>query len=95
MSKFYVIAHATNNDNFIPINYKKYTEDWVDAIETAREYQTKYPDGIVEVVEEDGTGFRMIVTSSEITVINSFPFYWAKYPADTPTQSILEDVHPD
>lgn len=94
MSKFYVITHLDGNDLYVPIDYKEYTEDWVDAIETAREYQTKYPDGIVEVVEEDGSGFRMIVTSSEITVINSFPFYCAIYPADTPTQSILEDVHP-
>lgn len=94
MSKFYVIAHLDGNEFYVPINYKNYTEDWIDAIETAREYIAKYPDGVVEAVEEGGCCLRVICTSKEITVINSFPFCWAEYQADVDTQSILEDVHP-
>lgn len=94
MSKFYVIAHLDGNEFYVPFLNENYTEDWVDAIEAAREYQTKYPDGIVEAVEEGGCCLRVICTSKEITVINSFPFYWAEYQTDVDTQSILEDVHP-
>lgn len=94
MSKFYVIAHSNNNDLYVPINYKEYTEDWVEAIETAREYISKHPDGVVEAVEEGGYYLRVVCTKNDITVINSFPFYWAEYQADVDTQTILEDVHP-
>lgn len=94
MSKFYVIAHLDNNDLYVPINYKEYTEDWVDAIETARLYIAKFPDGIVEVVEEGGNNLRILFTSKEITVINSFPFCWYGWKSDVDTQTILEAVHP-
>lgn len=94
MSKFYVITHLNNNDLYVPINYKEYTEDWVDAIKTAREYIAKFPDGVVEVVEEGGCCLRVLCTSKEITVINSFPFFCAEYQADVDTQTILEAVYP-
>lgn len=91
MSKYFVITHHFENNHYLPINYKNYTEECVEAIEVAREYQAKYPDGVVEVVEEGGSNFRMIVTSREITVIGSYPhFYFAQYPIDTPTQNILD-----
>lgn len=94
MSKFYVITHLDGNDLYIPINYKEYTEDWIDAIETAREYIAKFPDGIVEVVEESGCCLRILFTSKQITAINSFPFHWVVWEADVDTQTILNTIYP-
>jgi hypothetical protein len=94
MSKFYVITHLDGNDLYIPINYKEYTEDWIDAIETAREYIAKFPDGIVEVVEEGGCCLRILFTSKQITAINSFPFHWVVWEADVDTQTILNTIYP-
>lgn len=94
MSKFYVIAHLDNNDIYIPINYKEYTEDWVDAIEEARAYIAKYPDGIVEVVEEGGKNLRILFTRKDITAINSFPFHWVGWKSDVDTQTILNTIYP-